>query len=204
MLAEFIKTSALFFFLIFAFSILPASAQANKNAEIKSINAYVKTIDAFVGKKKPHLIFADTSDYNQDAKPKWRRFASEKALEKFREETTETYMVAYNWRKNGKLVQSNFTLFSPSGDWAQYDNYYFRADGTLAKIASELRTFYGDLIVQRDFYYDGKGRLLRQTTRYRDLNTNKPLKKPKDGDFQTTDVTVYKSVRRLPFARLIK
>jgi len=203
MLGNLIKTRALFFVLTLALFFLPISAQINKNAEIKRINAYVKTIDSFVGKKKPHLIYADTSDYNEGSKPKWRKFASVKALEKFRE-SSETYTIAYNWRKSGKLVQSNFTLFSPSGDWTQYDFHYFRADGTIAKIASELRTFMGDMIVLRDFYFDRKGKLLRQTARYRDLNTNKPVKKPKAGDFQTTDVTIYKTVRRLPFARLIK
>jgi hypothetical protein len=203
MFGRLFKNRALFF-LIFAISFLPVAAQTGKNAEIKRINTYVKTIDAFVGKKKPHLILADTSDYNEGSRPKWRKFASVAALEKFRERTTETYTVAYNWRRNGRLVQSNFTRFSPSGDWAQYDFYYFRANGTLAKIASELRTFYGDLVVLRGFYFDRKGKLLRQTVRYRDLNTNKAVKKPKDGDFQTSDVEIYKTVRRLPFARLIK
>ncbi len=204
MFAKFIKNRVLVFLLFFAVSVLPVAAQTNKNTEIKRINAYVKTLDAFIKRnKRPHLIFADTSDYNEGSKPKWRKFASEKTLEKFRE-GSETYTVAYNWQRNGRLVQSNFTLFSPSGDWAQYDYHYFRADGTIAKIASELRTFMGDLIVLRDLYFDGRGRLLRQTVRYRDLNTKKAISKPKDGDFQTTGVTIYKTVRRLPFARLIK
>ncbi len=192
-----------FFFVICAFSFQRSAAQANKTAEIKRIDSYVKTLDAFVKRnKRPQLIFADTSDYNENNKPKWRKFASEKTLEKFRE-TAETYTIAYNWRRNGKLVQSNFTLFSPSGDWAQYDYYYFRADGTIAKIASELRTFYGDLIVLRNLYFDGKGRLLRQTIRYRDLNTKKPVKKPKDEDYQSTDVKIFKTVRQMPFAKLL-
>jgi hypothetical protein len=194
----------LLFFVIFAFFPRSASAQTGKNAEVKRIDAYVKTLDAFVKRNKsPHLIFADTSDYNDNSQPKWRKFASEKALEKFRE-SSETYTVAYSWRRSGRLVQSNFTLFSPSGDWAQYDYHYFRADGSIAKIASEMRTFMGDLIVLCDLYFDGKGRLLRRTVRYRDLNTGKAIPKPKNVDFQTTDVTVYKTVRRLPFARLIK
>jgi hypothetical protein len=203
MFGNLMKKRRLFFFVIFALSVLPVFAQKSKNTEIKRINAYVKTINAFVEKKKPHIVFADTSDYNETSKPKWRKFASEKVLEKFRE-TSETYTIAYNWRKSGRLIQSNFTLFSPSGDWTQYDFYYFRPNGTIAKIASELRTFMGDLIVLRDFYFDGKGKPLRQTTRYRDLNTNKTVKKPNDGDFQTTEVEIYKTVRQLPFAKLIK
>ena len=193
----------IFLFVFLAFSVLPISAQTNKKAEIKRIENYVKSVEAFIKRyKRPHLIFADISDYNDDSKSKWRKFASEKALEKFRE-TTEAYTIAYNWRKNGKIVQSIFTLFSPSGDWAQYDFHYFRANGTIAKIASELRTFIGDLIVLRDLYFNEKGKLIRQTIRYRDLRTKKPINKPKDQDFNT-DVTIYKTVRRLPFAKLVR
>ncbi len=198
------RAGFVFFFVIFACSFLPIAAQANKNAEIKRINAYVKTVEAFTKRyKNPHLIFADTSDYNDDSKSKWQKFASEKALEKFRE-TSETYTIAYNWRRRGKLVQSNFTLFSPSGDWAQYDYHYFRENGTIAKTSSELRTFYGDLIVLRNFYFDGKGKLLRQTIQFRDLRTKKPVKKPKDADYQSSDVKIYKTVRQMPFAKLLK
>lgn len=197
-----LKKRLLFFAALFSLSAVFVSAQTAKNAEIKRIDAYVKTIDAFVGKQKPHIIFADTSDYDAGSRSKWRRFKSVKTLETFRQKK-ETYTVSYNWRRNGRLVQSNFTLFSPSGDWTQYDFHYFRADGSIAKIQSELRTFYGDLIVLRDFYFDRRGKLLRKTTRYRDLNTEKPVKKPKDSDFQDSDVKIYKTVRRLPFAKLL-
>ena len=198
------KKRILFGFVVFALLALPVFAQRGKTAEIKRIDAYVKTLDRFVKNRKPHLIFADTSDYDAESKPKWQKFASEKALEKYRAEQSETYTVAYNWLQKGKIVESNFTLFSPSGDWAQYDFHYFRADGSVAKIASELRTFYGDLIVLRDFYFDNKGNVIRRTTRYRDLNTKKPVKKPKDSDFSGSEVKTYKTVRRLPFAKLLK
>jgi hypothetical protein len=201
-----VKNRALIFLLSFALSILPVGAQTTKNAEIKRIDAYVKTLDALAKRnKQPHLIAADTSDYeNAESKPKWQKFASEKALEKFREENGETYSIAYNWRQRGRIVKSNFTLFSPSGDWTQYDNHYFRDNGTIAKIESELRTFYGEMIVLRNFYFDGKGKLLRQTIRYRDLNTKRPVKKPKDGAFQDSEVQIYKTIGRLPFADLLK
>jgi len=191
------------FIVFLAFFSLPISGQTNKKAEIKRIETYVKSVEASTKRsKKPHLIFADISDYNDDAKQKWRKFASVKALEKFRERN-EAYTIVYNWRKNGKIVQSNFTLFSPSGDWAQYDFHYFRANGTIAKIASELRTFVGDLIVLRDLYFNENGKLIRQRTRYRDLRSEKPVRKPKDQDYKT-DVEIYKTVRRLPFAKLVK
>jgi len=203
------KRLALFFFVIFAFSLLPVAAQTGKNAELKRIDAYVKTIDRFVKKnKKPHAIFADTSDYNDDGKAKWQKFASEKALEKFREESGETYTIAYNWLQKGRIVRSNFTLFSPSGDWAQYVYHSFRADGSLALVESEMRTFNGDLIIIQDFYFDRAGKLLKKTTRYRDLRTNKPIRATKkfleeNGNF-SDDVEYYKKTSKLPFAGLLK
>ena len=184
------------------------SAQTNKKAEIKSIDAYCKTIDAFVKRNKnPQLIFADISDYNDDLDAKWRKFASEKALEKFREQT-ETYTIAYNWRKNGKIIQTNFTLFSPSGDWTQYVYHYFRLNGTLAKVESEMRTFYGDMIVLQNLYFDNNGKLLRKTTQYKDLTTQKPKKPGKDFLRDFTEIKngedYFKKTSKLPFAKLIK
>ena len=194
-------------FLIFALQNF-TFAQTNKRAEIKRIEAYCKTIDTFVKRNKnPQFIFADISDYNDDSKAKWRKFSSEKALAKFRE-TTETYSIAYNWRKNGKLIHSNFTLFSPSGDWTQYVYHYFRPDGTLAKVESDMRTFYGDMIVLETIYFDNKGKLLSKTKKYQDLTTQKPKKPSKDflRDFVElkSGEDYFKKVSKLPFARLLR
>jgi hypothetical protein len=194
------RAAVVLFFVIFVCSALPAASQTSKKAGLKRVNAYVKTISAFTKNKKPQLIVADTSD-ETEKKAKWRKFASEKALEKFREKQ-ETFAIAYNWRKNGRIVQSDWTRFSSSGDWAQYDFYYFRADGTLAKIESELRFLSGSLITLQDLYFNEKGKLIGQTTRYRDITTEKPIKKPANIDFKP-DIKLYKTVRRLPFAKLL-
>jgi hypothetical protein len=203
------KTRAFYFVLIFALAILPAAAQKSNNAEIKRIDAYVKTLDALVKKTKaPSLIFADTSDYNEGSKPQWRKFASEKALEKFRAETSETYTIAFNWLQRGRIVRSNFTLFSPSGDWTEYVFHDFRADGTLAHARSEMRTFMGDLIIIQDFYHDRRGRLLKKSVKFRDLTTDKPLKPSaeflKNNADLLTDAEYYKKTSLLPFARLLR
>ena len=202
------KKRVLFFFLSFVLWVLPIQAQTNKNAEIKRINSYVKTLDAFVKNRKPHLIFADTSDYEADSKPKWQKFASEKALEKFRAEKSETYTIAYNWRQKGRILKSNFTRFSPSGDWTEYVYHNFRADGSLAMVESEMRTFNGDLIIIQDFYFDRAGRLLKKSVRYRDLQTQKPIKPTKEflenkANF-SNDVEYYKKTSKLPFADLLR
>jgi hypothetical protein len=199
------KTKICIFLLaFFAFLISNVSAQTNKKAEIKRIDAYVKTLDALSKKSKgPHIVFADMSeDYNAN-QPKWRKFNSEKEFEKARE-ATELYATAYVWLgKNGRVGVSNFTFSSPSGDWAHFVFHYFREDGSLAKVEAQLNTFYGDITVLRDFYFDRRGRLLRKTTKYLDLETKKP-KKPADGDFYDNEVRIYKKTANLPFAALMR
>jgi len=173
-------------------------------AEIAIIDTYCNGGDALTKKaKKPDLIFADTSDYTkQKAKPKWQKFASEKSLEKFREKS-ETYSIAYNWRRDGKIVASNFTNFSGSGDWAMYIFHCYRADGTLARVRSELRTFYGDYIVTQTRYFNGRGKQISKSLKYQDLTTKKPKKPTSENDQYFTDEDIFKTTAKLPFAKLI-
>lgn len=179
------------------------TAAFGQAAETKGIDVYVASIDAMVkAAKKPHLVFADTSDVvDGDSVPEWRRFASENALTRYREAESETYEIAFVWTKDGNPVASNFTLFSPSGDWAQYDNHYFRADGSIAKIISELRTFHGNFILKRQIWFDVKGVQIASSRNYSDLDSGKPIKRPKDA-FET-DVKRFRNVAGMPFFKLI-
>ncbi|HVF46748.1 MAG TPA: hypothetical protein VNA17_04210 [Pyrinomonadaceae bacterium] len=182
----------------------PCSGQNISRNEIKGIDAYVKTVDAIRRKRKTaELIFADTSGPTDETE-KWRKFPSERALERLRKQS-ETYSIAYNWLNGGKIVASNFTLFSPSGDWVKYVYHYFRADGTLARVESDYRTFNGDFMVVRSRYFDRMGKQIHQTAKFLDLKT----RKPKDAsagvmgdDADATDF--YASVEKLPFAHLLK
>lgn len=200
-----IKTVTLTLTVVFLMTIaMSASGQKASRAEIKQIDEYTRSIDKITkGRQEPDLIFADTAQ--DEEKPKWQRFSSTKDLDKFRE-TTETYTVAYNWRAKRKIVASNFTLFSASGDWAKYIDHYFRSDGSLSKVRSELRTFYGDYIVIEDIYFNSRGRLLKRTVKYLDLTTKKP-KKP-TSDFFSDNTTAseadyFKRTDLLPFAKLL-
>lgn len=201
-------TAYLFLPILFMFCVPAVSAQTAGKTAIKIIDAYCKKVDSFIEKyKSPKLIFADTADYSENSQSNWKKFASEKALGKFREEK-ETFSIAYNWRKNNKIIQSNFTLFSPSGDWSKNIHLYFRPDGTLAKAESELRTFYGNFIVLHDIYFNSNGKILKRTVKYLDLKTEKSKKpsgddKANNGDnFNFTEY--YKKTDNLPFARLLR
>jgi hypothetical protein len=192
--------------LLFQSAIVLAQGNTAKRAgqtdeSVKAIEAYAKQIEAFVKKEgKPHLIIADIADYNKSDQPVWKKYDSEEEFEKARE-TEESYTIAYNWQKDGKLIATNFTYSSPSGDWAQYVYYVFREDGTTARAERELRTFLGDMIVNRVYIYDKSGKLLKQTKTFRDLNTQK-IVKPTD-NFMDMDVEIYKNKGSLPFAGML-
>jgi hypothetical protein len=84
----------------------------------------------------------------------------------------------------------------------------FDLTATLAKSESELRTFYGDLIVRQNFHFNARGKLLSRTKEYFDLSTGKP-KKPEGDTIGAQkgfidDDNYYLTTRKLPFAHLLK
>jgi hypothetical protein len=178
-------------------------AQSTRS-QTAAIDSYCATIDKLTKQsKKPDLIFADTADYeDQNTKPKWQKFASEKALEKFRAKS-ETYSIAYNWLKENRIVASNFTNFSSSGDWTIYIYHTYRPDGTLARVRSELRTFYGDYIITRTRYFNVHGKQIEKTVKFQDLKTHKPKKPTSENEQYFSDDDIYKTTAKLPFAKQI-
>jgi hypothetical protein len=186
-------------------AVLAAGVLAQENlTTVKEIDTYCNKIDAAVKRRKePDRVFADSASETSKHE-KWKSFASTKALEKFRKRQ-EVYTIAFNWLSGGKVVRSNFTLSSPSGDWAKYVYHWFRADGTLAREESEYRTFMGDFIVIRRRYFDSKGRHLKSSVRFLDLTTGKPKDASEGvmGD-DPKEVDYYKKTSELPFAHLLK
>ncbi len=203
--------SALKRFPIFAaclFVALPALSVAQERVSarrtrtgVTAVNTYAKDIDQFIKRNpKDHRIFGDTASGTQDEPSHWQEFKTEAEREKA--DTGENLNEnAYVWLKGGKVVGVNFTFQSPSRDWAQFAMYYFREDGTLAKIQSRLNTFYGELTVRQEKFYSSEGKLLRTTKKYLDLNSQKPKKPGKD--IQEFPIPVYRRVEDLPFYKLL-
>jgi hypothetical protein len=176
--------------------------QAQNPADnIASIEAYSKQMDAYTKRNaRAGRLFGDTRAYETgDETARWQEFKTKRALQR-----AEVYSAATAWTgSTGEPVVVNIDLTSPSGDWAQYNNYYYRSDGTLARLRAELRTFMGDVVVIRDRFYDSKGKLLQEKTSYLDLQTRKP-KKIKEGDFMDIPPEVYAKTSALPFYALLK
>ncbi len=181
-----------------------AAIAQTKTTEIRQIDTLAKSIDARAKRPKASkLVFADVSDYETDESAKWKKFASEKALERHREKT-EAYTIAYVWLDGGKIASTNFTLFSPSGDWAKYVYSYFRPDGSLARVETDYRTFNGDFKVVRRIYFDRAGNEISRSAKILDLQSGKPKKAPDGvmGD-DPDDADYYMTTSKLPFAHLI-
>ena len=161
---------------------------------VAEINALAVKTDHFTKINQSPRFFGDTSN---EEKSNWRKFKTKKELDN----QDEIYEKAIVWSRTGKVIGTNFTLSSPSGDWAHFVMYYFREDGSLAKIHAQLNTFYGEASIIRDQFYDLNGKPIHSTRKVLDLKTQKP-KTPK-GDFMDQEVVVYKKVSDLPFSQLL-
>jgi hypothetical protein len=163
--------------------------------ELASINAYVKQVDRFVKRNdKRRRIFGNVGNEEDQ----WREFKGKVA--KGETDPADLDEAAYVWARKGRVIAAYFAFQSGSRDWGHFVTYYFREDGSLAKIHSQLNTFYGNVSAFRDKYYSSNGRLFRTTTRYLDLDTKKPKKNP---NFHDEPIPVYLSVRKLPFFKLL-
>jgi hypothetical protein len=181
-----------------------ARAQTNQG-EAASIESYARGLDLYIKRNaRAARYFADTSDYEQQNAPaRWQEFKTKRALDNAWQ-NGKTYTSSNVWfNQSGELAVALFTLSSPSGDWAQYVRNYYRKDGTLAKMSAELRTFMGDVIRINDRLYDGKGKLVREVTRFLDLQTRKPKKVAKDS-YMEMEAPLYAKTSALPFYKLLK
>lgn len=166
-----------------------AQSQTSKATALSGIDTYTAEIDRFIKANPKSRLFGDVSSTE---KTRWREVTPKSA--------ENLYETAEVWTRQGKVVAVNFFLTSPSGDWAHFITYYFRDDGTLARIKAQLNTFYGNVSVLRDRYYDPNLKLLKSTQRYLDLESKKPVKRP---DFMDQPIPIYSKVSTLPFRRLL-
>src|SRR5215510_14122889 len=169
-----------------------------RDAEIARIKTYCLELDDYAKRNlKLGRLFGDVSSGMEGEKSQWREFKSEEEREEVVTENDKANVFA----KDGAVVLANYTFQSPSGDWAHYVNYYFRTDGALAKIHARLNTFYGNMIVIRERFYDPKGKLLSSSQQFLDLETKK--KKKPGADFEDETIPLYRTVKALPFYTLL-
>ncbi len=133
----------------------------------------------------------------------WRQFKSdaERLASEGDDDATNAALV---WIRDGSVVAVNTATDSPSRDWLLYARYCFRQDGTLARVHSELNTFYGHVSVIRDRYFAKNGEVIGSREKFLDIHTREPKKLRPEDDFIDEPLPIYKSVRKLPFYALLK
>ena len=169
--------------------------------ELAALETYCKEVDSFIKRNNTHTrIFANVASGVERVPNKWQEFHTES--ERQAADTGENLNEnAYVWIMNGNLVGANFTFQSPSRDWVQFVMYYFREDGTLAATKETFNTFNGNMSVDRERVYDAKGKLLRSSVKYSDLQTGRARKPGKNS--ANEEATVYRSVQSLPLYGLL-
>jgi hypothetical protein len=178
------------------------SAAKPTTSEVAAIDAYCKVLDDFKNNKRNHAhILGGEADETDVLK--WKEFKSRGEREKtFFEDTADV------WMKDGKLVVAELYSETNSGDWSQLVQYYFRDDGTLAKMRTTFAGFMvfsehgGGRIVQERIY-SSKGKLLQKRLHCFELERkHRPLKC--SGDYSKYDGTYYRRAQNLPFYGLLK
>jgi hypothetical protein len=172
---------------------------AAQKAQVAASGSYAKSIDQFTKRNpKKRRLFGNAAG-EEGKQDQWREFNSATQMVGLNLDESSTI-----WLKDGKVVVAYFSFTSPSGDWYHFVDYYFRADGTLAKIHSQLNTFFsadGGLSVVREKFYGANGKLLHTSTRYLDPGSWRPRKR---GEFMDEPIPLYKTIRDLPFAKLLR
>lgn len=194
---NFWKFRKLFLILAALFVVIMASSTrvAAQKQLLASIDSYANQVNRFVRSHRGRIFASSSSEDSEQEN--WREF---KSVAKLKKSETAWDQQAHVWLNQKNPVNARFALISPSGDWFQYVYYYFREDGTLAKIQSELNTFHGNLTVITNKLYNVDGTLLHVTTRYLDLKTHKPTK---SRDFMDQEIPLYLKARDLPFYNLL-
>ncbi len=90
-----------------------------------------------------------------------------------------------------------FTIQTLSGDWVLYADYYFRPDGSLAKMHERLNVFHTSASVVRDTWFGCHGEAYGGTVHRFDLKTKKP--RQSDSESSGERAPIFTRVQNLPF-----
>lgn len=178
----------------------PGSDSASPQAQVAETQVLAAGIERYASAHpKAARLFVDTNDDPREQAPQWREFSAAKAV------TGDHYSSANVWARGGKTILADMTFDAASGDWSRSASYFFRPDGTLAKLDTTLSTFHSEdghpLRVREVRFYDAAGRVLSTSTTYRDAKTSK-LKK--SASYHKNEPPLYSRVSRLPFYALLQ
>jgi hypothetical protein len=129
-----------------------------KPAEITAIEAYCKGLDQyFKSHPKSTRFFVEPG---REQKAGWHEVKNEEEMmDAEREYANQSITVS---TKKGVVV---YAVLGEPMEHSRHDSeYYFRSDGTLAKISSGYWSNMAEMHVERENFYDSNGTLLRSTS----------------------------------------
>jgi hypothetical protein len=145
------------------------------------------------------LLFSAVPQNPTAALDRWHPVKTNAELQTKRQNGQSTAVVTV---RDGHLIFAVFELNNQFGDSSETAQYCFRADGTLAELRSDLRSYHGDMRVIREAAYTSSGELSRSSTQSSDLTSGKPKAIP--SDFWDQPAPVFLHVGDLPFAKQLQ
>lgn len=143
-------------------------------------------------------VFAVVSD-GDELDGEWREFPDAAARDRLSEARPLHALLDVCRAMSGfRYVSTRHT--SRSGDWYHYVDYCYRADGSLAWMESDLRTFYGNVRRVRVRRFDVRGQVVASVLRVFDLITDEPADA---ASFSDRDDPIHRTFTELPVARLL-
>ena len=103
---------------------------------------------------------------------------------------------------DGVAAAAFFTIQTLSGNWVLYADYYFRPDGSLAKMHEQLNTFGTGASVVRDTYFGCRGEAYGGTVHHSGPASSSP--KQHDSGSSDERAPLFLRVESLPFFSALK
>ena len=188
-------------------AVMPAVAAAQTPTQRHTLPKPVQTAPRIVAVEK----YTDELDSYAKLNPQARRFfvnTSETQPGNWQEvggeKEIENKSSAVVWMKNGKAVIA--LLSSQAMETSQKVTYYFRDNGTLAKIHSEMFIKAGNMDAVRDRSYDPKtfAILIRDFSRCFNFETSQAKPCGDAATLEAKAIPVYMKTTELPFYALLK
>ena len=193
-----IKGGPTIFLWLLAAVFLPPQAvrgQSTCAREVAEIEAYSKKVDRLIetSHNDSRRVFVGTSRDVEHDSVGWREFKADAA-----DTGGSANDNAWVWSSEGKIVRVKFTFQSEWRDRVQFAMYYYREDGTLARISAQLNLSREQTTIIRDQFYDRKGVLIRGSAKSCRLMGGREQKAEKH--FSPEPLPVYLTTDGLPFS----
>jgi hypothetical protein len=196
---------------IWFLGLLATQVWAGSGLELIQINKSCAEMDK---DSKGAQVVSMTTQYfaaiSSGATEEWKSFNSEPELQTACPKGCYRQAVVYSLSGGPLLASCEFE--AGNKEWVQHLKYYFRPDGSLEKIHSDLRKFGAyekskgmeqQFLVKalRDYFYDSEGKCIKKS-KTRCFNTSNG-REVDDAVFTDVPIPVYKQTTKLPFYSLL-